>query len=164
MAKSIRKIMADSASPYAKLLDDPRWKEYGTAIRREARNGCQCCKRSDLITHIHHLFYDGRKPWEYERQDVALLCEGCHTKLHQELQNFRRFVFGKLTPRAMQIINGSLSVGLSMCDPLIIADAIKRAVIAVASKESDTSNLYNATEREYDEHKGKRVEDTYRHT
>lgn len=31
---------------------------------------------------VHHPFYlKGRNPWEYEVEDVRVLCPGCHVKM-----------------------------------------------------------------------------------
>jgi hypothetical protein len=162
MLRSIAEVFKGGGNEYAKLLDDPRWRLFTRKIRREDGNACQCCKRSDKVTQVHHLFYDGRKPWEYERRELALLCEGCHKELHVQLQNFRKFVFGKLTPRAMQVINGSLLVGLEFCEPIEIAHAIEKAVkVCAEAKARAKETTYNATERGYDERKNARIEGTY---
>ena len=48
---------------------------------------CQICKKKndywDLQIH-HRVYIRGRKPWEYEREDLLVVCFDCHCELHKE--------------------------------------------------------------------------------
>lgn len=110
---------------YRELLQTNEWKAFSKDIRQNHGGCCRVCKRRDVVTQVHHLFYDAqRKPWEYTAEEVVLLCADCHEQTHEHLQNFRRIVFGKLTPRTFEILNGALSVGLDHNDPLELCHAI----------------------------------------
>lgn len=125
--KSTREIL--SRTEFLKKYDMPEWKAFSTTIRRERQNACQCCKRSDKPTHVHHPFYKpGAEPWQYSKEEVVLLCDNCHEELHEQLNNFRRYVFTKMTPRVLQVINGALAVALDHFDPLVFAHALAEFV------------------------------------
>lgn len=114
-----------STSTYASKLNDERWLSFARQIRRMHNNSCQCCKRGGLVLQVHHFFYDAkREPWEYRPDEVTVLCEGCHHRLHEQLQKFRRYVFSKLSPQAFQILNGALAVALDKYDPLVFVHAL----------------------------------------
>lgn len=105
------------------------WQSFTLSVRRSKGNACEMCRRSDGILQVHHLFYEhGRKLWDYDHQDLVLLCRPCHKAVHEQLQAFRRFVFGKLRPETFRVINESLSVALSRYDPLVFVHALQEFV------------------------------------
>lgn len=109
---------------YQQLLEAPEWKDFSKYVRRE-KGCCEVCKRSDVELQVHHLFYDStRQPWEYGVSEVAVLCRGCHKSMHEHLQAFRRFVFGKMNPQTFQVLNGALAVAFDTYDPLVFAHAV----------------------------------------
>lgn len=121
---SIGQILGKGAV-YRQLLQTDEWRKFSENVRQNYGGCCNVCKRRTGPTHVHHLFYDpNRLPWEYATSDVVLLCQVCHEQLHEHLQKFRRYVFSKLTPRAFQVLNGALAVGLDYNDPLELCHAI----------------------------------------
>lgn len=114
------------AGGYGAKLASSQWREFAKSVRRQRGNYCELCKRGGLITQVHHWCYDsGREPWDYDIQDVVVLCEGCHKALHEHLNNFRRYIFRQLTPRAFQVLNGALAAMLKENeDPLLVAYAL----------------------------------------
>lgn len=127
-----------NGSSYKQKLQTDEWKSYRKEMRETKGDFCQCCKaaapsRGEISNltrlELHHIFYDAtREPWEYEADEVILLCQVCHNGLHKQLQIFRKFVFGKLTPQSMRVINGALAVGLDIHNPLIFAHALAEFV------------------------------------
>jgi hypothetical protein len=131
---AIGQIFAKGGGLYRELLKSDEWKAFSRDIRQNHGGCCAICKRRDVITHVHHFYYDpNRLPWQYNSDEVVLLCETCHREMHKELQQFRKFVFGKLTPRTLQILNGALAVGLDNNDPLLLAHAIAEMCASPAS-------------------------------
>lgn len=121
--RSIGEIMGRGAV-YRELLGRDEWKKFSKGIR-EQRNFCEACKRGNVELNVHHFFYDAsRLPWEYNSDEVTVLCRSCHEQIHECLQQFRTFVFRKLTPRSFQILNGALAVGLDNNDPLQFVYAV----------------------------------------
>lgn len=121
---SVKEILGRSYS-YKQQLLSPEWAAFKKEVRWKKGNCCQICKRSDVVLNVHHWFYDpARAIWEYELWEVALLCEPHHEEMHKLLNQFRQFVFPKLTPDVFRVLNGALCVGLQFNDPLKLAYAI----------------------------------------
>ena len=67
---------------YNRLLEDKRWKEFRLKVMSERGNKCECCGGTDVLQ-IHHTFYiKGKMPWEYDINDMRVLCRTCHQKIH----------------------------------------------------------------------------------
>lgn len=64
---------------YSELLKDPRWQKKRLEILNRDKFECRCCGRDDKTLQVHHIIYEtGRKPWEYNNDDLITLCEFCH--------------------------------------------------------------------------------------
>lgn len=67
---------------YNRLLEDKRWKEFRLKVMSERGNKCECCGGTHILQ-IHHTFYVGGKmPWEYDIDDMRVLCKKCHQRIH----------------------------------------------------------------------------------
>ena len=67
---------------YNRLLEDKRWKEFRLKVMSERGNKCECCGGTDVLQ-IHHTFYiSGKMPWEYDINDMRVLCKKCHQRIH----------------------------------------------------------------------------------
>lgn len=120
--KSAAQIL--SASSYQKQLNSDQWRNFSAAIRH-SRKFCECCKQSGKILQVHHLFYEpDKKLWDYQHDEVMVLCENCHKELHEQLKKFRKYVFKYLSPQQFQVLNGALLVGLIEYDPLTFVHAL----------------------------------------
>lgn len=116
-------------SKYGEKLNSEQWREFSKDTKERRGNYCQSCKRGNVELHVHHIFYDStREPWQYQDKELAVLCKQCHFELHEQLQKFRKFVFGKMTPRVAQVINGALAVALENYEPLVFAHALAEFV------------------------------------
>jgi hypothetical protein len=72
-----------AASSYAAKLKDPRWQKKRLECLDAARWQCQSCGDGTSTLHVHHKRYiKGREPWEYDRDQLAVLCECCHDEQH----------------------------------------------------------------------------------
>jgi hypothetical protein len=138
-AADILDSMDTRQARYQALLQTMEWRAYAHRAKTRAGFACQVCRRGgpgvELNVH-HHAYTSDRLPWEYAWNEVSVLCGGpggCHGLLHRELQAFRLYVFGFLTPRAFQVLNGALAVAMGHYDPLLVAYAVANLV---ASPES----------------------------
>lgn len=69
---------------YWEKLKDPRWQKKRLEALQAADFACQCCYDSKETLHVHHKqYFKGREPWEYEIDQLAVLCETCHSEHHQ---------------------------------------------------------------------------------
>jgi hypothetical protein len=70
---------------------DTRWISRAASFRSTCGRFCQSCRRADIPISVHHVNYDrGRNLWDYEDQDLAMLCEPCHQLIHKSILAFRR--------------------------------------------------------------------------
>jgi hypothetical protein len=66
---------------YADLLKDTRWQQKRLETLADAKWLCESCeeRKEGVPLHVHHKVYRrGAKPWEYDREDLSVLCEPCH--------------------------------------------------------------------------------------
>jgi len=127
--KSVSQILR--GSKYGEKLNTDEWRSFSSGIRRRQGNFCNSCKRADIVLNVHHIFYESdREPWEYDDDEVIVLCAQCHHQIHEQLKKFRKFVFGKMTPQAFQVLNGALAVAFEKYDGLVFAHALAEFVCA----------------------------------
>jgi len=68
---------------YAEKLKDPRWQKKRLEVLSDAEFQCELCGDTESTLHVHHKQYiKGHDVWEYERQQLACLCESCHENQH----------------------------------------------------------------------------------
>ena len=71
---------------YNRLLEDKRWKEFRLKVMSERGSRCECCGGTHILQ-IHHTFYiSGKMPWEYNIDDMRVLCKKCHQRIHNIIQ------------------------------------------------------------------------------
>lgn len=67
------------AETYAELLRDPRWQRRRLEIFQRDGWVCTGCADTANELHVHHKRYErGRKPWEYDDEDLVTLRKDCH--------------------------------------------------------------------------------------
>lgn len=67
---------------YAEKLRDPKWQKVRLEVFGRDNFRCVICGNEKLELHVHHKFYDGRDPWDYELSALETLCKLCHAKQH----------------------------------------------------------------------------------
>lgn len=134
-ARSMDEIVGMNRAKFQRDETTFEWNAFAKEAKRAANYSCQICKRGGpaIQLAVHHPFYEvGRRKWEYKLSDVQVLCQPCHEDMHEALQAFRRYVFSRMTPRGLQVLNGALVVGLSRFD----AGTLARAVASLVSAPS----------------------------
>jgi hypothetical protein len=72
-------------STYALKLRDPRWQKKRLQVLDRSEWRCQSCLDSESTLHVHHKqYFKGREPWEYDDDQLVVLCESCHESQHEE--------------------------------------------------------------------------------
>ena len=68
---------------YNEQLKDPRWKAFRQFVF--AVRGCKCemCGYRENLQIHHPKYIKGRAAWEYTCNDVVVLCDKCHKKVHR---------------------------------------------------------------------------------
>jgi hypothetical protein len=75
-------LKRDTHRSYEDLLKKPEWLEFSQRIKASRGNKCEWCESKKDIQ-VHHLGYrEGIKPWDYEDHEVMVMCEPCHSELH----------------------------------------------------------------------------------
>ena len=131
-------LVGASLARFARDETTFEWGAFAREAKRAANYACQLCRQSceHMRLVVHHPFYVmGRRKWEYELKDVQVLCQPCHDAMHERLNDFRRYVFGGLTPESMRVLNGALTVGVQVYGPMVLARAVAELVSAPGAVE-----------------------------
>jgi hypothetical protein len=142
-ARSFQELVGQRLARFAAQEKTFEWRAFATRAKEAAGWQCQICKRSGTTRtlSVHHNYYDATRPkWDYELSDVRVLCGECHAGLHERLNEFRRYVFARLTPESFGVINGALSVGLVGYRPMMLAYALAELVGSPSSVERFASS------------------------
>ena len=67
---------------YSEQLEDIRWTMFRTFVFVVRGQKCEQCGSTHYLN-LHHVKYiPGRKAWEYNCNEVQVLCRECHEKVH----------------------------------------------------------------------------------
>lgn len=74
--------LAYSDDDRADLRNAPRWKSFRQLLLSAREHKCQNCPRRELLEVHHRYYFAGHRVWEYEAEDVLVLCKTCHSLVH----------------------------------------------------------------------------------
>lgn len=138
-------IKQTAGRQYTRRRDCPEWKEFARRQYEKHNFSCNLCKRGNTELNVHHWAYDSnREPWEYNDTEVTVLCRSCHKDLHEQLQNFRLYVFQQLNGEAFKVLNGSLATAFKIYGTAKTVLAIKGLVENPRSVEAFAKEGANA--------------------
>lgn len=71
---------------YQERLKTPQWRAFSKEMIKKRGAKCEECG-SPLGLQVHHIpqyykHYDVREPWEYDEDEVEVLCDRCHRERH----------------------------------------------------------------------------------
>lgn len=70
-------------SNYFEKLRDPRWQRKRLEAMELHGFECEICYDQESTLNVHHKAYiKGREPWEYEVDQLSVLCQSCHAAQH----------------------------------------------------------------------------------
>jgi hypothetical protein len=83
----LQKIYGGEGAPahevYLFQLLDPRWSQFVAKVKKE-KIRCERCGAGYRLE-VHHPHYvNGRTIWDYEVNEVMLLCRACHAEQHRQ--------------------------------------------------------------------------------
>jgi hypothetical protein len=83
----------EKAMEYWQLLKSPLWQQKRLEMLTAAGWECQNCggKQNELQVH-HKQYFKGKNPWEYESDQLEVLCSECHSVQHQSIQNIKEII------------------------------------------------------------------------
>ena len=68
---------------YKDQIKDPRWQKKRLEILELYGFQCTNCQTKETSLHVHHFKYKtNHKIWEYNEDELTVLCEDCHKTLH----------------------------------------------------------------------------------
>jgi hypothetical protein len=68
---------------YREQLAHPNWQKRRLEVLSAKKFTCECCGDEEKTLHVHHRRYvKGRKAWEYQDWELAVLCNSCHEFEH----------------------------------------------------------------------------------
>ncbi|MFH2030299.1 MAG: hypothetical protein ABIJ40_06675 [Bacteroidota bacterium] len=77
-------------SDYTNLFKDVRWQKKRLEVLDANNWECENCGDKEKTLNVHHRYYTkGKKPWEYENEELICLCENCHSDYHVVLDEFK---------------------------------------------------------------------------
>jgi hypothetical protein len=66
---------------YEQYINSPEWRAFRLMVFAGRGRRCQSCTKNEGQMHVHHLHY---RTFRHEQPaDVLVLCEGCHTLVHE---------------------------------------------------------------------------------
>lgn len=133
---------------YSEKLKDGRWLDFRReyiARKRHQRGGwdskdwCDDCGQDTCgAVHVHHRVYrDGKEPWEYDDEDLRLLCGECHDLIHATEERARNLI-RRLPPHCCYEFNDLLTE-LERC----FAAGDTTLKIALAHSKNEARTVYH---------------------
>jgi hypothetical protein len=101
---------------WAAQYKHPNWQRKRLEALEAAGWECQNCGDKETTLNVHHKRYvKGRKVWEYEIDELAVLCEPCHETEHKE-RDLLNFILaqGGSPGMAVGLMAGYLDAGIDL--------------------------------------------------
>lgn len=86
---------------YSEKLRDPRWRQFKDnflnwrlAELDRPKTWCdECGEDTSGRLHLHHsVYHHSAEPWDYEFEEMSLLCEECHSRIHALEKEMAAFI------------------------------------------------------------------------
>lgn len=78
------------AKSYWEKLQDPRWQKKRLEVMEKCEFSCQLCGENQKTLNVHHKeYFKGFEPWEYEENQLIVLCKDCHENQHSEVDLYK---------------------------------------------------------------------------
>lgn len=75
---------------YWEKLQDPRWQQKRLEAMQNKDFQCELCKTNEVTLNVHHKeYFRGYEPWEYDNNQLSVLCKSCHETVHDELDLYK---------------------------------------------------------------------------
>lgn len=140
-------FMTDTMKTYAEKLKDPRWTTFREKAFNYHRRDCQNCGQETDFSRgiqVHHLKYiKSREPWDYEMDDVMILCGFCHEDIHDAEDSMRSLVRSMPPWVAREWRNLAEMIAEQSIDPrnlMSVAVRAKRAAWEAKNSQDTESN------------------------
>jgi len=124
--------MNDKKLSYAAKLADPRWLEFRDEfIQRKTpmdeKPKCYSCDNKNHLNVHHRRYIRGLEPWEYEDEDLVLICHECHEQIHTVAHEFYSWMIS-IPPHQINEAKDLLAELLKCKSPAVAMAHCKNAV------------------------------------
>ena len=100
---------------YAEQYRHPQWQKRRLERLEKARFECENCGDKEQTLHVHHIRYSkGANVWEYDDNELEVLCETCHAELHEHRDTFGLLLTVQTDPAAFEGMVCGIAEGLSL--------------------------------------------------
>ena len=73
---------------YQEQIKSPQWQKKRLEVLDSRNFTCEFCSRDAKTLNVHHVIYDSkRKLWDYDFNELIVLCEDCHKNWHSEVND-----------------------------------------------------------------------------
>lgn len=74
------------AKTYWEKLQDPRWQKLRLEAMQAKDFCCELCGDKENSLNVHHKsYFKNHEPWEYDINQLAVLCQSCHEDVHNQV-------------------------------------------------------------------------------
>ena len=95
------------AMTYAEQLRHPNWQRKRLERLEAAGWECENCGEQQNTLHVHHRqYFKNRMAWEYEDDDLSVLCDGCHSIEHIHIDSVKRYLARANTAEVLALVGG----------------------------------------------------------
>jgi hypothetical protein len=92
---------------YKEQLLHPNWQRKRLEMLDAANFECSSCGATEKTLHVHHKRYiKGRMVWEYEQEDLAVLCDECHASEHANADTLKALLSATSTRTNLALLAG----------------------------------------------------------
>jgi hypothetical protein len=96
-------------SSFSQQYKHPLWQKKRLEMLEAADYACQSCFDNETLLHVHHKqYFAGRKVWEYDANELLVLCENCHKDVHAETATIKSII-ASISPDGYKAVIGLLS-------------------------------------------------------
>ena len=80
-----------SNKTYWEKLKDPRWQKLRLEVMQKNDFQCQICFDKESTLNVHHKeYFKGHEPWDYDSNQLIVMCENCHKYHHDNPDVFKK--------------------------------------------------------------------------
>lgn len=97
------------SNDYFASYQNPLWQKKRLENLQLANYECVNCGNKDNQLHVHHKqYFKGRNPWEYDNDQLEVLCESCHKDTHHVINAIKMMISYSDTSEIFNILSGYL--------------------------------------------------------
>ena len=126
---------------YREQLLHPNWQRKRLEMLEKAQWTCGNCGETEATLHVHHRRYvKGRMVWDYDEEELEVLCDSCHAEHHAHRELLDRILadaasFGASTAEAVGLLGGYFAANVA------IGPELQREAIAIDGHSHDLGVL-----------------------